>query len=200
MLSSDDLYTCSRLCIRILSIYNSNYYRINGYIASEFGQSIMSELVMQESTNVVIEFVQSNKKDASDINDLIRRFNDDIENAGKKVEVNTKLRLTLMKELDKKEQLLAVRNLVAKKTLARFIGQNMQTKLQQKEEYKQNEQASLAKKFVALNKAIRNILTEFQDKSVEELNKYVRNNIDTIVDDAMKLWTDIPECRGAFRF
>lgn len=191
MLSSNDLYTGARLCMRILSIYKSNYYRINGYITSEFGQPIMRELLMQESTKVVIAFVQQHGKDAKNMNELIHKFDDDIENSRAKIEVNTKLKLSQMKGLDKKKQLLAIRNLVAKKTLARFIGQNMQQKLSEKEEYKANEQASLSKKFIALNMVIRDLLDEFQDKSAEELNKYVRNNIDTLVNSAITQWSEL---------
>lgn len=193
MLSSDDLYTCSRLCSRILGVYNSNYYRINGYITSQFGQSIMRQLVMQESNSVVVAFVQKHGKDAKDINDLVRLFDADMENAGLEAEVAVKLRLDLMSKLDEKKQLLAVRNLVAVKTLARFIGQNVQPKLQLKEEYKLNEQSSMSKKFVAVNKVVAGLLEEFPYKSVEELNKYVRNNIDTLVDVTIELWSKLPD-------
>jgi DNA-binding transcriptional regulator YbjK len=147
---------------------------------------------MQESNSVVVAFVQQHGKDVKDINELVQLFDADMENAGKTAEVSAKLRLTLMSKLDKEKQLLAVRNLVAMKTLARFIGQNMQQKLQKKEEYKLNEQASMSKKFVALNMVIVNLLDEFKDKSVEELNKYVRNNIDTLVDGAMTQWSELP--------
>jgi len=193
MLSSNDLYTSSRLCSRILGVYNSNYYRLNGYIESEFGQSIMRQLVMQESNSVVNAFVQKHGKDAKDINDLVQLFDADMETAGKKAEVAVKLRLALMGELDKEKQILAVRNLVAVKTLARFIGQNMQPKLQEKEEYKINEQASMSKKFVAVNKVIVDLLDEFPDKSVEQLNQYVKDNIDTLVTNTLTEWDTIPD-------
>ena len=193
MLSSDDLYTSVRLCSRILGSYNSIYYRLNGYITSEFGQSIMRQLVMQESNIVVVAFVQKYGKYAKDINELVNLFDADMETAGKTAEDAVKLRLSRMKDLDQKGKLLAVRNLVAVKTLARFIGQNMQQKLQQKEEYKLNEQASMSKKFVALNMVIRDLLTKFQDKSAEELNKYVRNNIDTLVANTLTEWETLPD-------
>ena len=193
MLSSDDLYTSVRLCSRILGSYNSIYYRLNGYITSEFGQSIMRQLVMQESNIVVVAFVQKYGKYAKDINELVNLFDADMETAGKTAEDAVKLRLSRMKDLDQKGKLLGVRNLVAVKTLARFIGQNMQQKLQQKEEYKLNEQASMSKKFVALNMVIRDLLTKFQDKSAEELNKYVRNNIDTLVANTLTEWETLPD-------
>ena len=193
MLSSDDLYTSVRLCSRILGSYNSIYYRLNGYITSEFGQSIMRQLVMQESNIVVVAFVQKYGKYAKDINELVNLFDADMETARKTAEDAVKLRLSRMKDLDQKGKLLAVRNLVAVKTLARFIGQNMQQKLQQKEEYKLNEQASMSKKFVALNMVIRDLLTKFQDKSAEELNKYVRNNIDTLVANTLTEWETLPD-------
>ena len=193
MISSEDLYTSSRLCSRILGVYNSNYYRINGYIISEFGQSIMNELILQESNNVVVAFVQQYGKDAKDINELVQLFDADIENAGTEVGVAVKLRLALMSKLDKKKQLIAVRNLVSVKTLARFIGQNMQQKLQQKKEYQLNEQASMSKKFVAVNIVIRDLLNKFPDYSVEKLNTYVRDNINTLVNDSITTWSELPD-------
>jgi len=193
MLSSDDLYTSSRLCSRILGVYNSNYYRLNGYIESEFGQSIMRQLVMQESNSVVVAFVQQHGKDAKDINELVNLFDADMETAGKTAEVAVKLRLAVMGELDQKQQLLAVRNLVAVKTLARFIGQNVQPKLQQKVKYKLNEQASMSKKFVAVNNIVRDILKEYPDKNVEQLNQYVKVNIDSLVDKTLTEWDTLPD-------
>ena len=193
MISSEDLYTSSRLCSRILGVYNSNYYRINGYITSEFGQSIMNELILQESNNVVVAFVQQYGKDAKDINELVQLFDADIENAGTEVGVAVKLRLALMSKLDKKKQLIAVRNLVSVKTLARFIGQNMQQKLQQKKEYQLNEQASMSKKFVAVNIVIRDLLNKFPDYSVEKFNTYVRDNINTLVNDSITTWSELPD-------
>lgn len=189
MLTQPELFVAARNGYKVFVIYRSLYYRNNGKISfpKEMKYPIQDALIIKNSTDVVVNFISDNK-DAKDFKEINERIDNNLEQLRVKMEIGIKYDIRKFQEASELEQKLINRNGLQTKQLVIFIGRNVQPELLKKKEYMENMEAGQAKKFIAVNLVVRNLLDENRDKSAEELIDYVNENIKKLVEKSILLW------------
>ena len=201
MLTQDQIYEALRLSSKVQATFMSNYYRINGKIAfpTDIKQTSQNEIFVQKLSNQITNFVSDNK-DAKDIQELLQRLNNELEEIRQKIEEDVKVFIKKFEEASTKEKLLLNRNSYVQKQLARFIGQNVQPELEKKEKFLKNQLAGQSRKFAAVNLVIIDILEQFKEKPAPLLNEFVQDNIDELVKKTLLKWDSLEEYSSSNKF
>lgn len=193
MLTSDDSFAAYRLIYHLFNSYCNVYYALNPMI--QFPEGLVErsqyQLVMQMQALSVLTFMASNK-DVENISELIEKCGIiEIEALRVDTEKRVKQRIHEFLDLSDKEKQLLNRKLYSTKLLARLIGMNLSIVLVKKKEYFINNEASLAKKYVAVNMIIDKLFEKFKDVNVNEINGYVKEHIHEFVHDAETAWDEL---------
>lgn len=201
MLTQDQLYEASRLSAKVLITYVTTYYRINGNITFPpvIKETAQNAIMIQRISNHILNFVSDNK-DAKDIQELIQRLDNNLEEIREKLEGDVKLFIKRFEGSSPKEKLFLNRNAYVQKELARFIGQNVQPELLKNNKFLKNQIAGQSKKFSAVNYIVRDIMAQYKDESAGQLNEYVQENIDGLVKKTLLKWDSLEEFSSSIKF